>query len=60
MDYYQLIEHVRKYPETKYQVLNGTYLAGLLKIGPKWYLIWDYGKIEIKMANFLISKTYWR
>ena len=33
-DYYQSIEHVRKYPETKFQVLNptGTYPAGLPKI----------------------------
>jgi hypothetical protein len=33
-DYYQSIEHIRKYPETKYQVLSpaGTYPAGLSKI----------------------------
>ena len=33
-DYYQSIEHVRKNPETKFQVLNptGTYHAGLSQI----------------------------
>jgi hypothetical protein len=33
-DYYRLIVHVLKYPETKFQVLNptGTYPAGLPKI----------------------------
>jgi hypothetical protein len=31
-----------------------------LKIGPKWYFIWDYGKIGIQMAKVLVSKTYWR
>jgi hypothetical protein len=33
-DYYQSIEHIRKYPETKYQVLNptDTYPAGLPNI----------------------------
>jgi hypothetical protein len=28
------------------------------KIDPKWYFIWDYGKIGIQMANFLVSKTH--
>jgi hypothetical protein len=31
-----------------------------LKIGPKWCFIWDYWKIEIQMAIFLVSKTCWR
>jgi hypothetical protein len=31
-----------------------------LKIGSKWYFIWDYGKIGIQMAKVVVSKTYSR
>jgi hypothetical protein len=59
-DYYQWIEHVRKYPETTFEVLNS--LTGLLKI-ENWKngsYIWDYGKIGIQMTVVLVSKIYWK
>jgi hypothetical protein len=31
-----------------------------LKIGPKWYIIWDYGKIGIQMTVISVFKTYCR